>query len=307
MWAGRMGWLNDVYGRTIVARTDWWKALPRKIYSELQKLESDQLWFEVYKIEPDIYVFYESGQYEEAISYLVVGNGKAALIDTGCGIGNVKLLAEEFTQLPIVVVNTHSHYDHVAQNYMFDEIALFDAPNARHVAENGYSKAEMSRLLAEGMLWKALPQDFDSENYHVPPFTVTSWLKDGDIVDLGDRKLEVIHTPGHSPDSICLLDRKAKLLWTGDTFYTGALFVHLPGSDLDLFINSYEKLIALSRLYERLMPSHNEPWADKAILEEVLEAAREIRAGRTGYTEDLEATRIRRYDYSRFSILTKAR
>ena len=189
---------------------------------------------------------------------------------------------------------------------MFDEIALFDAPNARQVADNGYSKAEMSRLLVKGMLWKTLPTDFDSENYHVPPFTVTSWLKDGDIIDLGDRKLEVIHTPGHSPDSICLLDREAKLLWTGDTFYTGAIFVHLPGSDLDIFINSYEKLIALSRLYERLMPSHNEPWVDKAIVEEVLEGAREIRAGGTGYTEDLGGTRIRRYDYSRFSIITKA-
>jgi glyoxylase-like metal-dependent hydrolase (beta-lactamase superfamily II) len=290
-----------------VTRTEWWKALPRKIYSELQRLESDQSWFEVYKIEPGVYVFYESGQFEEAISYLVVGKDKAALIDTGCGIGNVKLLAQEFTQLPIVVVNTHSHYDHVAQNHLFNEIALFDAPNARQVSKNGYGKAEMARLLAAEMLSKPLPDDFDSENYHVPSFTVTRWLKDGDLIDLGDRKLEVVHTPGHSPDSICLLDRETKLLWTGDTFYTGAIYVHLPGSDLDLFINSYEKLIALSSLYEKLMPSHNEPCVDKTILEEVLGAARQIRAGAARYIEDLEeATKIRRYDYSRFSIITKA-
>jgi glyoxylase-like metal-dependent hydrolase (beta-lactamase superfamily II) len=306
MWVGRMGWLSNVYGRSIVARADWWKALPRKIYSELRRLESDQSWFEVYRIEPGIYVFYESGQFEEAISYLVVGKGKAVLIDTGCGIGNVKLLAQEFTQLPIVVVNTHSHYDHVAQNHMFSEIALFDAPNARQVAKNGYSKAEMSRLLAEDMLSKPVPDDFDSENYYVPPFRVTFWLKDNDLIDLGDRKLQVIHTPGHSPDSICLLDREAKLLWTGDTFYTGAIYLHLPGSRLDLFINSYEKLITLSSLYEKLMPSHNEPWVDKTILEEVLGAARQIRAGTARYTENFEeTTKIRRYDYSRFSIITK--
>lgn len=302
-----MGWLSDVYGRTIVTRTEWWKALPRKIYSELQRVESDQSWFEVYKIEPDVYVFYESGQFEEAICYLVVGEDKAALIDTGCGIGNVKLLAQEFTRLPIMVVNTHSHYDHVAQNHMFDEIALFDAPNAREVAGNGYSKAEMSPLLAEGMVWRPLPEGFHSENYHVPPFKVTHWLKDGDLLGLGGRCLEVIHTPGHSPDSICLLDRGAKLLWTGDSFYTGAIYLHLPGSDLDIFINSYEKLIARSSLYEKLMPSHNEPWVDKRILEEVLGAAREIRAGTARYTEQLEdATRICRYDHSRFSIITKA-
>ncbi len=300
-----MGWLSDVYEQTVVTRTDWWKALPRKIYSELRKIESHQSWFEVYKIEPDVYVFYEPGQFEEAISYLVVGSGKAALIDTGCGIGNVKILAEKFTQLPIMVVNTHSHYDHVAQNYMFDEIALFDEPNARQVAEKGYSKAEMSHLLAKGMVWKPLPQDFDSENYHVPPFTVTSWLKDGDIIDLGHRSLQVIHTPGHSPDSICLLDREAKLLWTGDTLYTGAIYVHLPSSDLDLFINSYEKLITLSHLYERVVPSHNEPWVDKAIVEEVLNGAREIKTGTKRYAEDLRTSGIRRYDYSRFSIIAK--
>jgi len=306
--ADRMGWLSDVYGRTTVAPIDWWNALPRKVYSELRKLESNQSWFEVYKIEPDIYVFYEPGQFEEVISYLVLGKKKAALIDTGCGIGNVKKLAEEFTQLPTIVVNTHSHYDHVAQNHMFSEVAIFDTPNARQAAKNGYSRTEMAHLLAKGMLWKPLPEDFDAQNYYVRPFTVTWWLKDGDIVDLGDRKLEVIHTPGHSPDSICLLDRDAKVLWTGDTFYAGAIYVHLPGSDLDTFINSYEKMIALSTLYEKLMPSHNEPWVSKAILQEVLEATQDIVAGKGEYTEDIEeTTKIRRYEYPRFSIITKAR
>jgi glyoxylase-like metal-dependent hydrolase (beta-lactamase superfamily II) len=303
-----MGWLSDVYGRRIVAPTDWWKILPRKIYSELQRLESKQSWFEVYKIEPDVYVFYEPGQFEEVLSYMVLGKKKAALIDSGLGIGNVKRLANEFSRLPIMIVNTHSHYDHVAQNHMFSEVALFDAPNARQTAKKGYDKAEMSHLLAEGMLSKSLPEDFDAENYRVPPFSVTWWLKDSDVIDLGERKLEVIHTPGHSPDSICLLDRNARLLWTGDTFYTGAIYIHLPGSDLDAFIRSYEKLIAISPLYENLMPSHNEPWVDKAVLQAVLEATREIKAGEGDYIEGIDdATKIRRYQYPRFSIIANAR
>lgn len=281
--------------------------MPRKIYSELQKVESGQPWFEVYRIEPDIYVFYEPGQFEEVISYLVIGKEKAALIDTGCGIGNVKTLAEEFTKLPVMIVNTHSHYDHIAQNYLFDQVAIFDAPNARKAAENGCSDTEMSHLLAEGMLWKPLPENFDPRNYRVPPFTVTRWLKDGDIIDLGERKLEILHTPGHSPDSICLLDKDAELFWTGDTFYTGAVYIHLPGSDLNAFINSYERMIALSLLYEKLMPSHNEPWVDKAILQEVLQAAEDIRAGKAEYIEGAdEETRIRRYEYGRFAIISKA-
>jgi len=292
---------------TIVAPTDWWKALPRKTYSELQRLQSSQPWFEVYKINPDTYVFYEPGQFEEVISYLVVGKERAALIDTGLGIGNVKRLAEEFTSLPIRVVNTHSHYDHIGQNYLFDSVAIFDAPNARQAAKSGYSKAEMSRLLADGMLWKPLPEDFDPENYQVPAFTVTRWLKDGDIIDLGHRKLEVVHTPGHSPDSICFLDRNARLLWTGDTFYPGTIYIHLPGSDLDAFIQSYERMIALSSNYDRLLPSHNEPYVQKAALERVLRAALDIRAGKGVYVEGAEEdTRIRRYEYSGFAITSEA-
>jgi len=292
---------------TAIVPAHWWKALPRKIYLELQKLESSQLWFEVYKINPEVYAFYEPGQFEEVISYLVVGEEKAALIDTGCGIGNVKALAEAFTHLPITVVNTHSHYDHIAQNYLFDEVAIFDSPYARRAASNGCSREEMARLLAEGMVWKPLPDDFDRENYHVPPFNVSWWLNDGDVIDLGDRRLEVVHTPGHSSDSICLLDRDARLFWTGDTFYTGAIYTHLPGSDFDAFIRSYEKMIALSPHYERLMPSHNEPWVEKNMLQQVLEAVRRIKAGNAEYIEDIaDKTRIRRYEFARFAIITKA-
>ena len=292
--------------QSIIVPTEWWKALPRKVYSQLRKIESGQPWFEVYRVDPEVYVLYEPGQFEEVISYLVIGKETAALIDTGCGFGDIKALAREFTRLPIMVVNTHSHYDHIAQNYMFDEVALFDAPNARQAAKKGYSRAEMSKLLAEGMLWKPLPTNFEAENYHIPPFNVTWWLKDGDVIDLGKRRLEIIHTPGHSPDSICILDQEARLFWTGDTFYPSTIYVHLPSSDLDSFIVSYQKMIALSSRYERLMPGHNEPYLEKAVLEEVLWAAREIRAGRVECVEGMyDGRRIRRYDCPRFAITAK--
>jgi glyoxylase-like metal-dependent hydrolase (beta-lactamase superfamily II) len=293
--------------RNLVVPAEWWKALPRQAYSQLRMLKSGQAWFEVYKVDPGVYVFYEPGQAEEAISYLVLGKEKAALVDTGCGIGNVKELAREFTELPTMVVNTHSHYDHIAQNYLFDEVAIFDCPYSREAAKKGHTREEMASLLADGMLSKPLPLDFDRANYHVPLFTPSKWLKDGDVIDLGHRRLEVIHTPGHSPDSICLLDRNARLLWTGDIFYTGAIYTHLPGGDLDAFIRSYEKITGLSSQFERLMPSHNEPWIEKDILNKVLEAARGIRAGEGEYLEGIASgAKIRRYDYPRFAIITSA-
>ena len=292
---------------SIVLTNDWRSALPRSAYSKLEVVKSAQTWFEVYRVTPDVYALYEPGQFEEVISYLVLGSQSAALVDTGLGIGNVRRLAEEITRLPITVVNTHSHYDHVAQNYLFNNVAIFDASNARRVSENGYSKAEMAWLLTDTMLAKPLPKDFDSEQYHVPPFKVTRWLNDGAVVDLGNRKLEVFHTPGHSPDSICLLDRKARLLWTGDTYYPAPIYLHFPESSLDTFIRSYERMIALLPHCDVLLPSHNETCVEKMELTKVLEAAREIKAGRGRFVEGIEmGIRIRKYEFQTFAIITKA-
>jgi len=291
----------------VVRPAKWWGKLPRPVYAKLKRVESSQPWFEVYKVDPYIYVFYEPGQFEETISYLVPGREKAALIDTGDGIGDIRALAEEFTDLPIMVVNTHCHIDHIAQNYMFDEVAIFDAPNSRLASQRGHSREETTRLIGEGLVWKPLPRGFDPENYHVPPFKVTRWLKDGDVIDLGGRKLEVFNTPGHSPDSVCLLDRDARLFWTGDIFYTGAIYTYLPGGDIDTLIRSYRRMIDLFPHYNRLMPSHNEPWIEKEILNDVLKAAQDIKAGGGKYVEGMEGnTKIRRYNYQRFAIITKA-
>jgi glyoxylase-like metal-dependent hydrolase (beta-lactamase superfamily II) len=297
----------DADDRKVVVPSKWWQILPRAVYSELERVESSQPWFEVYRVDPGIYVIYEPGQFEEAISYLVLGEERAALIDTGCGIGDIKALVEEFTDLPVLVVNTHSHNDHVAQDYMFDEVAIFDDPVAREHAETGCSHEEMVHLIAEGMTWKPLPEEFDPDTYYVPPFEVTRWLRDGDMVDLGGRRLEVIHTPGHSPDSVCLLDRGARLLWTGDIFYTGAIYTYLPGGDIDKLIESYRKIIGLFPHYDRLMPSHNEPWVEKEILHEVLEAVEDIKAGKAGeYVEGMDGEiKVRRYNYDKFSIITR--
>lgn len=286
----------------VVRPVKWWEALPRPVYSQLKRIESSQNWFEVYKVKPDIYVFYEPGQFEEAISYLVLGEDKAALIDTGCGIGDIKSLVEEFTDLSVMVVNTHCHNDHIAQNHLFDEVAIFDDPEARRTAEEGVSHNEMVSLLADGLLWKPLPEAFNPEVYRVPPFRVTRWLHDGDIIKLGGRELEVFHTPGHSSDSICLLDRGARLFWTGDMFYTGAIYTHLPGGNLVQFIESYRRMIDLFPIYDRLMPSHNEPWIEKDILRDVLRSAEEIREGKGEYVEGKGG--IRRYNYGRFSLIT---
>jgi len=298
----------DAEDRRVVVPPNWWEILPREVYSTLERVETIQPWFEVYEVDPDIYVIYEPGQFEEAVSYLVLGEERAALVDTGCGIGDIKGLVEELTDLPVTVVNTHAHNDHVAQNYLFEEVAAYDDARSRGVAEKGCSHEEMAHLIARGMVWKPLPEAFNPDSYRVPPYKVTRWLKDGDVIELGNRRFEVVHTPGHSPDHICLLERGARLLWTGDIFYTGGIYTYLPGGDMDTIIGSYKRMIALFPHYDRLMPSHNEPLVEKEMLREVLRAFEGIRAGtEKDYIEGMDGEiKVKRYNYHRFSIVTRA-
>jgi glyoxylase-like metal-dependent hydrolase (beta-lactamase superfamily II) len=292
--------------RKLLIPDRWWDKLPRKIYSSLERVSVSQDWFEVYRVKPDIYVFYEPYQYEEALSTLILGEEKAVLIDTGCGIGNIRKAVEEVTDMPVMVVNTHAHNDHIAQNYLFDEIAMLDHPWSRE-AQKGLPRSEMAHLIADGMLWKKLPEGFDSENYVVPGFKVTQWFKDGDRIELGNRSLEVLHTPGHTPDSVCLLDREDKLLFTGDMFYTGGIYTYLNGGDIPTFIDSYLRMLEYYDEYDRLMPSHNEPWVEKILLRDVFKAVVDIAEGRGKYREGTDrGVSIRKYDFGRFSVVTRA-
>jgi len=87
---------------------DWCKSQPRPAYSKLERVKTPDQWFEVYKIRPGVFAIYEPHQFEEVISYLIVGSQKAILFDTGMGISNIKAVVEGLTKLPISVVNSHT-------------------------------------------------------------------------------------------------------------------------------------------------------------------------------------------------------
>jgi glyoxylase-like metal-dependent hydrolase (beta-lactamase superfamily II) len=292
--------------RKLLIANRWWEKLPRAVYATLERVPCSQPWFEVYKVLDGIYAIYEPGQYEEALSTLLLGSDEAALIDTGCGIANIRDCIEEITDLAVTVVNTHAHNDHIADNHRFKRVAMLDHPWSVK-AQEGIPNSEMAHFLAPGMVWKPLPVGFDPESYSVPPFRVTRWFKDGDVIDLGTRTLEVLETPGHSPDSCCFLDREDRLLFTGDMFYTGGIYTYLNGGDIPTFIESYEYMLSYYDEYDRLMPSHNEPWVEKRLLRDVYKAVKDISAGRGKYREGTDmGIPIKKFDYGRFNIVTRA-
>ena len=276
-------------------------------YASFTRLPLRNDWFEAYQISPHLVVFYEPRHYEETIANLVIGDHTAALIDTGCGIGPIHDAVREVTDRPILVINTHTHTDHIAGNRSFDRIAALDHPRTRHVASAGVAHDDFHRdLLTEGLVAGAWPRGFDPSQAVVPPFQVALWLRDGDRVDLGGRDLEVLHTPGEALDHICLLDRADRVLFSGDILLEGPVWTHLEGGSVTDLVASYERLMNHVDDFDRLMPSHNIPWLDKSILPEALAGARGIVSGEAPFTEESDPwqRQLRRFSFERIQILT---
>lgn len=281
----------------LAQKPEWCAHLPRPAYAKLERVKTGDPWFEVYKIRPGVFAIYEPHQWEEVISFLVVGSKRALLFDTGMGIGNIRKLVEGLTNLPVSVLNSHTHNDHVGDNWRFTDIYGMDTDFTR--ANTKGSKEDAKAEIAPGEICGDLPPGFNAQDYATRPFHISHWLHDGDRIDLGGRTLQVIATPGHTPDSIALLDEKNGLLFTGDSFYPGPIFLYRPETDLDAYVASMKKLAALSPKLQLLLPAHNEPVADPKVLPQVVAAIEQVRSGKLKAT-DQDGMKV--YNFPGFSF-----
>jgi len=259
-------------------KPEWCKQLPRPEYKKLIRLATPDPWFEIYSVRPGVLAIYEPSQAEEVISYLILGKKRALLFDTGMGISDMKKLVQQLTTLPVSVLNSHTHNDHVGDNWQFDDIYAMDTDFTRNSAKG--STADAQDEIKPDQLCAPLPPGFDAKSYATKPFNVTHWLHRGDTIDLGGRVLKVISTPGHTPDSIALLDQSHGLLFTGDTYYAGLIYLYRPETDLNAYEASLKKMIALAPRLKLLLPAHNVPSGQPAELQRLLTAYRKVRTGK---------------------------
>jgi glyoxylase-like metal-dependent hydrolase (beta-lactamase superfamily II) len=268
-------------GQVTSEKPPWCQKLPRPGYSKLQRIPVTDTWFEVYKVAPDVFAIYEPHQSEETISYLILGRERALLFDTGMGIGDLKALTSKLATLPVTVLNSHTHNDHVGDNWQFDTVYGMDTEFSRQNAKG--SKADAQAEIAPGEICGALPAGFNPSAYATRPWHVTKWLHDGDSIDLGGRTIEVIASPGHTPDSICLLDRTNRLLFSGDTYYPGPIWLYRPETDLVAYRKSVRRLAALQPQVKLVLGAHNVPAAPPEVLGELAAAFEKVQAGHVHY------------------------
>ena len=260
-------------------RSDWCRQLPRPEYKTLERVLPDESWFEIYRIRPGVFAIYEPKQFEEVISYLILGDKRALLFDTGLGVGKISAVVARLTTLPVTVINSHTHFDHVGGNAEFKEIWNRDLPYTQKNMR-GQSNIYSGDALASERMCGSLPPGVNPKSYSIRPWKSARWLHDGEQLDLGGRLVEVLFTPGHTPDSLSLLDRKNGLLFTGDTFYPGPIYLFVPETDFVAYTSSVTRLATLEPQVKLLLPAHNVPVAEPVFLSRLATAVQQVNQGR---------------------------
>ena len=257
---------------------DWCKALPRPEYKALMRVSVSDPWFEVYKVAPGTFAIYEPHQAEETISYLILGTKQAVLFDTGMGISSIRKVTKQLTAKPIVVLNSHTHDDHVGGNWEFDYVFAMDTDFSRKSSRG--SRADAQAEIAPGQICGKLPVGFNPKTYATRQWKILHFVHDGFKINLGARTVEILATPGHTPDSIALIDRANGLLFTGDTYYPAAIWLYRPETDMDAYVASVKRLAALAPQVKMVLGAHNIPVADPAVLPKLVDAILAVRAGK---------------------------
>jgi hydroxyacylglutathione hydrolase len=204
------------------------------------------------KLEKDMWVVETS---DKTTMYIIEGTKAALLIDTGTKCDQLDSIVRLITQKPLKVVITHFHPDHSGNIYQFKEIYLHPADTVLYAWQKPY-------------LGKV------------------HFMKDGDVFDLGNKKIEVKATPGHTPGSVVLLDWQSRNCYSGDSYGSGQLWMQLrPNLPMKTYVNScklMEKLMdkGINKVYCGHYPYVKKAY-DKSYITEMRTLAEQLATGKT--------------------------
>ena len=214
-------------------------------------------WFSTQKIDDGLYLITEPHYYwyNRANLWLIKGQTQDLLIDTGLGVSNLRNYLANLIDKPLLAIASHIHFDHAGGIHDFEDRAIH-AAEAEFLREGNAHEALCSQPgWVEIDHFESLPYSgFTVEEFAFNAAEPTRILHAGDILDLGNRALEVLHLPGHSPGCIALYDHRSQALFSGDVIYDGELLDELHCSDIPTYIQTYERLEQLP--IEVVYPGH---------------------------------------------------
>jgi hydroxyacylglutathione hydrolase len=170
--------------------------------------------FAITQIRPWIFAISEPDYYQHNVSYVIVGEDRALVIDAGASTTeDITRAVRRITDKSFAVLPTHLHYDHIGGLHRFPAIWMIDVPATRKLAgADGLTRIPPERHIAA------------AGEFTATPFKVSRYIQPGDTIELGDKPVQIIFTPGHTRDEIAVYSPLDNILFTGDFIYPAGLF-----------------------------------------------------------------------------------
>ncbi len=174
----------------------------------------------------------------------VRGRDRDMLVDSGMGVVSLREWVPLVSERDLVAVASHTHFDHIGCHHEFECRAVHSAE--ADILSTPTRASTLADPYVTDDIFEALPPEpFCSKCYNVKNAPATRLLEDGEVIDLGDRTFEVIHTPGHSPGGIALFEAKTETLFSGDILYDGPLIEDTYHANAADYIASMERLLRI--------------------------------------------------------------
>ncbi|MDR2888282.1 MAG: MBL fold metallo-hydrolase [Lachnospiraceae bacterium] len=221
----------------------------------------------------------------EASAYLIVGDEKAMLIDTGLALPGFFEAVGGLTDKPIEVLCTHAHLDHIGANRLYNKTYLLEE-------DRGLLTLQTTPDYLAGMVNSAVPgiarwllkKEMTAILRDTTAAGSYEYINDGALFDLGGRSLEVIATPGHTRGSLCVLDRENRRLFSGDTVCDWGILLHLDwAASPETFLHSVERLRRMVDRFDEIWPGHHKKPLPVDYLDDYINCARSIVNGTATY------------------------
>jgi glyoxylase-like metal-dependent hydrolase (beta-lactamase superfamily II) len=208
----------------------------------------DRRWYETIRMADDVTLIHEPWikPFFRCNIWHVRGRDRDLLFDTGLGHVSLKRQVTLVTERELVCVASHTHFDHIGSHYEFPDRCVHHAE--ADILSDPRNEWTLADRYATDEMFDGLPEGWDAARYRIQPAPAGRILENGDIMDLGDRAFEVIHTPGHSPGGIALFEKKTGILLSGDIVYDGPLIDDSYHSLVEDYVATLERIRGLDIL-----------------------------------------------------------
>lgn len=209
------------------------------------RVTADQ-WYAIEKLADDVRLISEPWitPFYRCNIWHVRGSQQDALIDSGMGVVSLRAQVPLVSERSLTAIASHTHFDHIGCHHEFDN-RVVHSQEASLLAGPTRSNTLADPYVTDDIFTRLPPEPYLSSTYTVKSAPATRLVEDGDVIDLGNRQLEVIHTPGHSPGGIALWEAATGTLFSGDIVYDGPLIEDTYHSNARDYMRSMQRLLDL--------------------------------------------------------------